>query len=105
MNPRANRIFNANIDLWLTLIVLLIFVWGIISCRINSDKDDIQSWARSRGESTVNIEFRVWDTGPYFYIKNARFYRVQTDANVYWVKYFWGRTINKEVGKQYEIIK
>ena len=85
-------------------IVLTVCAFGMVSCTINSDTEDITAWVQSQEETSIKIEFRVLDIGPYFHMKNARYYRVQTNKNVYWVKYMWGRTIKKEVGHKYETI-
>jgi len=89
----------------LIVIVLLVLAFGIYSCTTNSDRKDITSWVQSNGETVTTIEFRQLRIGPYWYMKNARYYRVQTDKNVYWFKYLWGRTIEKEVGNTYQEIE
>ena len=88
------------------LIFIALFAGALaITAGINhSDNRNITEWVRSQGETATNIERRMLDIGPYFLVKDARYYRVQTNKNVYWVKYLWGRTIKKEVGNKYETV-
>ena len=96
---------NHNITGVLLIIAVLILGLFVGSCMINSEQKEIAQWVQSKGEKVVSIEYRALHIGPYFYIKNARYYRVQTNTNVYWVKYVFGRTIKKEVGTGYQDVE
>jgi len=86
----------------LIVIVLFVLALSIYSCTTNSDRKDITAWMQSNGETVTSVEPKTWNIGPYFHMKSARYYRVQTDKNVYWFKYLWGRTVEKEVGTGYQ---
>lgn len=87
-------------------IVLLILVITIHIGVVNSTEKELHAWATARGEVVQKIELRVFSIGPYWYIKNARYYYIKTDKNVYWVKYVFGRTIKRELSNgSYETIE
>ena len=73
--------------------------------RINARSTELTEWAQSRGERVVKVESRYWDIGPYWHVKGAFYYYLETDKGVYWVKYVWGRTIERELsnGKYEEV--
>ena len=81
-------------------IVIALFVGAFIlyTVTVNSDKKEITEWVNARSEEVITIEGRSMNIGPYWHCKNTRFYYVKTDRNVYWFKYAWGRTINREIG-------
>ena len=84
------------------LLLIVLVALPMYSCFINSDVRDITVWVNARGEKANTIEFRQFSIGPYWHMKNARYYYVKTDKNIYWVKYLFGRTIKTDDGKEIE---
>ena len=78
------------------IILFIILAFVIISCQKTSDHKDITGWVVSRSETVKEIDRRFMDIGPYWAMKDARYYRVETDKGVYWFKYLFGRTIKAE---------
>jgi hypothetical protein len=78
----------------ITCILLAIFIYD---CQRSNDKGDITSWVNANGEVVKDINARHIHTGPYWAMKNYRYYRVETKENIYWVRYGWGRTIKQEI--------
>jgi len=81
-------------------LLVVVFVFGIImliGC-LDGEEKEIREWVNARSERVIEIDNRFIDIGPYWPVKNARYYYVKTDKNVYWVKYMFGRTINQEIG-------
>lgn len=89
------------------LIVTAIFIGigYIAASMINHDKRNALAWIETQHETVLKSEVRVWNIGPFYHFKNARYYRIETDKNVYWFRYMWGRKIEKEVGTDYQVIE
>jgi hypothetical protein len=82
----------------IAILGLIYFLAGPVATgMVKSDKKDITAWLDSQNEKVKNIEFRVWDTGPFIVMKSCRFYRVETDKGIYWVRYAFSRSIKKEI--------
>jgi hypothetical protein len=86
-------------------IVVLILAFVLISCADTQHRRELTAWAQSRGETVREIERCAFRTGPYWYVKGSSYYTVTTDKGLYWVKYSFGRSIQKELpdGKYLEI--
>lgn len=80
------------------LLAALLVGWLLTSWFINTNKDDIRMWTERHGESATNVEFRAFYTGPYYWMKNTRVYRVETKSNVYWFRYgLWSPSVYREI--------
>jgi hypothetical protein len=71
------------------IFVLIGFAIFATSFIVNSDNSDINEFVASRKEKLISSEMRIFEQGPYWCIKNTRVYRVQTDKNIYWLRYGW----------------
>ena len=80
---------------------------GVTSCLHKTDKKNIITWVTTHDEIVKDIDYRIWKIGPYWHVEEARYYRVETDKNIYWFKfYLWDDCIKKEIrGGKYETVK
>ena len=82
--------------------IILVAAYFIGSCICKSDVRELTGWVHSQGQTVRTIDRCMWNTGPYFNLKGARYYRVRTDKNTYWVRYMLGRHIEQEVNGNYK---
>lgn len=66
---------------------MLLIAWPVTTWLTNSHTNSITSWVQARGETVREIDCRYVNIGPYYYMKNARVYRVETEKNVYWFRF------------------
>lgn len=78
--------------------VLLFIAVPFTFWRDTKNSADIKQWVADRGNTATEIEWRGWNTGPYWPDKNVTIYHVDTQkGNIYWFKYsVFGRTIYTE---------
>lgn len=88
-------------------LILIVAVLVLVTTHeiFRGDRYEIRQWVTQRGEVLQDIDQHFFTTGPYWYVKGARIYRVTTDRNVYWFRYNFGRKIRREYGDAYEMVE
>lgn len=71
----------------LIALMVVLCCWSIITVPTH-DRQEIKSWATEKGYVVTTIDQHILDTGPFWHMKNARVYKVQTEnMKVVWFRF------------------
>jgi hypothetical protein len=67
-------------------------------CMLQENQENIKRWVNGRGEMVISVEQKFFLIGPYMVAKNYNIFKVVSDKNIYWFRFFgtFGRTIYQE---------
>lgn len=77
------------------IIIILCFSFGYLVS--NNQENRIITFVSSKNEKMVSMDLKQLDLGPFFYMKNAWVYKVVTDKNVYWIRFYFSTQVYREL--------
>lgn len=99
---------NQKMNTWqqIVLVLIVIFVIGgcFQSCVMKNDTRDIQEFVSPA--TTLEVDVRTWNTGPFWANRHARHYYVRTsDGRTLWFRFGWSMDVEQEIDGKYVKLK